>query len=394
MRDWQHAVRGIACAGFVLLLSGCGAGGRAPGTAEGPTREAAAPSQAREAVAPPTGEGGGGLSPTEEITLYRGADRDSRIESESAREGVLQIYTTMRVEDFQKVQAAFTEATGIPVEVWRAGDSEVRIRILKERDAGTVIADAVYDLGSPEAAILVKEKVLARFWSPAADAYPAGLKDPDGHWVGDKLNYLVAAYNTKALSEAEAPKTYEELLDPKWKGRFGIEQTDMDWMATLIKRHWGEEKGIEFFRRLSAQEPLTHKGHSGLTNLVAAGDLPLAITIFSYFPEQLKRQGVPIEWYNLEPVVVRPYVFGILEGARHPHAALRFADFVLGREGQAIIAEELASVPAHPEVPTDPERLSKGFDYIPVDTTIFTEEYDRWWRLWDDLILGGKGAAQ
>jgi hypothetical protein len=119
---------------------------------------------------------------------------------------------------------------------------------------------------------------------------------PHREWIATRLNIFTQAYNTNLVKKEELPKTYHDLLDPKWKGKLGIEAEDLDWFAVVI-RQLGEEKGLKLFRDIVASNGLSvRKGHTLLTNLVASGEVPFALTVYGYKAEQLKNKGAPIDW--------------------------------------------------------------------------------------------------
>ena len=120
------------------------------------------------------------------------------------------------------------------------------------------------------------------------------------------LPLFVVAYNTKKVKAEDLPKTYKDLLDPKWKGKFGIEAKNQDWFATVVGLTGGGDKGLKFFSDLVAVNGLSpRKGHTLLNNLVVSGEVPLALTVYNYMPEQAKKKGAPVEWFALEPAVKR-----------------------------------------------------------------------------------------
>src|SRR5437879_1814639 len=116
------------------------------------------------------------------------------------------------------------------------------------------------------------------------------------------LSVWVQAYNTQLIKKGDLPRTYKDLLDPRWKGKLGIEAKNQDWFASVVDVMGGGEKGLKFFRDLVAQNGISLRtGHTLLTNMVIAGEVPLALTLYNYMPEQAKKRGAPIDWFALEP---------------------------------------------------------------------------------------------
>src|SRR5207302_1734245 len=169
-----------------------------------------------------------------------------------------------------------------------------------------------------------------------------GALRPHRGWIATYLSFWVQAYNTRLVRKDELPRRYEDLLDARWKGKLGIEARVPDWYAALVT-DMGEEKGIRFFRELVAKNGISVRGgHTLLNNLVVAGDVPLALTMYQYIVEGVKRKGAPVDWIVLEPAIGRMSGVGVARAAAHPHAALLFYDFMLSQAAQAQSLPELA----------------------------------------------------
>jgi iron(III) transport system substrate-binding protein len=190
----------------------------------------------------------------------------------------------------------------------------------------------------------------------------------------------VLAYNTKLVAPDEVPKTYEDLLNPKWSGRIGLEAADVQWFGAVAKS-MEEAKGIEFFRRFAANKPSMRNGHTLMAELVAAGELAMAADAHVQGIARLKDKGAPVEWKALQPAFGQPSSVGVAKRAPHPNAALLFADFVLSREGQEIIRSR-NRVPSSRAVDSP---LNK-FRYELIDPAIVLDEWTKWERLWNETF--------
>ena len=237
------------------------------------------------------------------------------------------------------------------------------------------------ETNGPEMEMLAREKLLGEIHSPYLADLPAGAIPAHRTWFPDRLNFYVVGFNTNKVQRSEIPATYEGFLDPKWKGRIAIEATDAEWMATLIKT-WGDAKGMDYFRKLSAIQPDVRRGHILLANLVVAGEVPVGLTIYNSNIEPLKRKGAPIDFVPVQPVVARPQGIGVARNAPHPHAALLFTDFVLSPEGQRLL-ESLGRVPASLRVKSG----LNNFPFTVIEPSTALEEEDKWEKLWNDLFL-------
>jgi len=203
-----------------------------------------------------------------------------------------------------------------------------------------------------------------------------------------RLTLYVLAYNTKLVAAADVPKTYEDLLDPKWSGKVGLETADVAWFAAVAKG-MGEERGLAFFRKFAAARPSLRSGHTLMAELVAAGDMAMAVDAHVQGIARLKDKGAPIEWKALQPAFGQPSSVGVAKRAPHPNAAQLFADFVLSREGQEIIKSR-NRVPSSTAVDSP---LNK-FKYDLIDPSIALDEWDKWNRLFSEIFLGGRAVTR
>lgn len=316
----------------------------------------------------------------DEVFRYRGADREARLLSEARKEGSVVLYTSLAPTESKPLAEAFEKRYGVKVELWRALSDKVVQRVVTEAQGRRHAVDVV-ETNGPEMEMLARERLLAEFHSPHIADLPAEAIPVHRTWFPDRLNFFVVGYNTAKVKRSEIPDTYEGFTDPRWKGRIGLEATDAEWMATLIKK-WGEEKGMDYFRRLSAMRPDVRKGHVLLAELVAAGEVPVGLTMYNSNIESLKRKGAPIDFVPVQPVAARPQGIGVARNAPHPHAAVLFADFVLSPEGQKLF-ESMGRVPASSRV----KSALNNFSFTMIDPATVLDEADKWEKLWNGFFL-------
>jgi iron(III) transport system substrate-binding protein len=314
------------------------------------------------------------------IYMYRGADRDQRLAERARQEGSLVFYTSMATTESMPLAQAFEKKYGVKAELWRATSDKVVQRAVIEARARRFTLDFI-ETNGPELEMLAREKLLSEFYSPYIADLPAAAVPAHRLWVSDRLNVFVVAYNTNKVRREELPKTFEGFLDAKWKGRIGLEATDAEWLATLVKL-WGPERGMAFFRKLADMKPDLRKGHVLFSELVAAGEIPVGLTIYSSNAESMKRRGGPIDWVPIEPVVVRPQAIGVAKNAPHPQAALLFADFILSPEGQGLLLS-MGRVPASTKVKSN----LAGIKYTLIDPVTVLDESEKWEKIWNDLFM-------
>lgn len=313
------------------------------------------------------------------VYLYKGADRDQRLLERARKEGQLTFYTSLATTESIPLTQAFEKKTGVKVLLWRALSEEVVQRALNESRGRRHVMDVV-ETNGPEVETLTREQITAEYYSPHTAKYPPWATPAHRQWVSDRMDFFVVAYNTAKVKREELPATYEGFGDPKWKGRLGIEATDQEWLAGVVKQ-WGSERGLGFFRRLVALRPDVRKGHVLLAQLIAAGEIQIGLTAYASNAESAKRTGAPIDWIALEPVVVRPQGLAVSRNAPNPNAALLFADYLLSPEGQQFY-ESVGRFPASRGVrgAGDPSRV------VMVDSQAAADESEKWQKIWGELL--------
>jgi iron(III) transport system substrate-binding protein len=215
-----------------------------------------------------------------------------------------------------------------------------------------------------------------------ADLIPEAVL-PHHEWTGTRLNVFVQAYNTNAVKKEDLPKTWQDLANPKWKGKLGIEQEDSDWLAGEAGV-LGEQNAIKVFKEIvNANGISVRKGHTLLAQLVVSGEIPLALTVYNYKAEQFKQQGAPIDWFSIGPAIARPNGIAVAKKAPHPHAAVLFYDFEISPEGQQILAKR-DFVPTSRKVDTPLAKIPMKF----VDVRVQLDQYEKWVKLYSELFAG------
>ena len=312
-----------------------------------------------------------------DIATYMGADRQERLLEGAKKEGGLTLYSSATTEDMNEHIQAFEKKYGLKVKFWR-GDSEgILRRAVTEARGGRNEFDLIETSGGTlEAGFreglfqVVKSPVLADI-SPKA-------KFAGGAWTGTRFQLHVTAYNTNATKKEDLPKSYAELAEPRFKGKLGIELDDAEWFGAIATA-MGEEKGIATFRDIVAKNGMSvRKGHTLIANLTASGEVPIALGIYKYRVEQMKRKGAPIDWIPIPPYVVHPIGMGLSQKAPHPYSAMLFFDFLL-TEGQQIYVTQ-DTHPTNIKVKPEPE----GAVYI--DYAHALEAGDKWQKIFKEIF--------
>jgi iron(III) transport system substrate-binding protein len=230
---------------------------------------------------------------------------------------------------------------------------------------------------------LAREQVLQPIDSPAQKDLQPGSVPAHKRWAATLLSVWVQAYNTNLVKKEDLPKTYRDLLDPKWKGKLGIEANDADWFASVVDVMGGEGPGLKFFQDLANTNGVSVRtGHTLLNNLVISGEVPIALTVYNYMPEQAKKKGAPIDWFALEPLIARSNGVGIATRAPHPKAARLFYDYLLGEEAQQSFVS-MDYVPSNTKVASP----LKGVKILQADPVRALDESEKWTGLFNKTFV-------
>ena len=319
------------------------------------------------------------------LLMYQGPDRDARLVREAKKEGVLNLYTSQSPKDTAALIETFQKKYDIKVTVWRASGEKVIQRAVTEAHARRFTPD-LFESDAVVLESLHREKLLQEFYSPSFKDLPAIAFQKGHFYVADRFNFFTMVFNTNLVKPDEAPKTYQDLLNPRWSGKLGLEVADSDWFAAMVKS-MGEAEGLAYFRRLKENKPQLRKGHTLMAELVAAGEIPIAVSLYNHAAERLAKSGAPIEWRALSPTMGRAGAVGVASNLSHPNAALLLADFMLSKEGQEIIKSR-QRVPASTAVPSP---LS-NFSYKLMDPSVTLDEYKKWDKIWNDVFVSHSGG--
>ncbi|MDB5775032.1 MAG: putative transporter substrate-binding protein [Herbaspirillum sp.] len=318
------------------------------------------------------------------IGAYDGPDRMERLIAGAKKEGTLNLYTSIAASDVSLMTGEFEKKYGVKVVVWRAANDKVLQRTMAEQAARRNNVDAV-QIASLELEALARENALQEENSPAFAHLMPGAVPRHRQWAAHYLNVWVQAYNTQKVRQDELPKTYADLLDPRWKGKLGIEANNEEWFYSVVEG-MGESAGLKFFRDLVAGNGLSvREGHSLLNNMVISGEVPLALTVYNYMPEQARAKGAPIDWFVIEPAIARANGIAVSRQAPHPYAATLFYEFVLSQDVQRMMSK-------NGYVPTD-RNVASPLKNIPIsliDTGKMLDSEEKWTSVFNKVIKGGR----
>jgi iron(III) transport system substrate-binding protein len=304
-------------------------------------------------------------------------------QEEAKREGKVVFYTTMNAAETTKLADAFKRRyPSVDLSFYRTGDEAMLTKIETEARLGQHLWDVLEITGFPGYHLFLRG-FFARYDSPERKLFAEGFKDKEGYWTSNYTNSHILAYNTRMVSKDQVPTSFEDLLDPKWKGKIALDAKDYEWFANMLK-FMGEEMGITYMKKLAAQNLRMQAGHTLLTQLIAAGELPLGIAMYGHRVEQMKRQGAPLEWVGLNPVVLNLHPVALSARAPHPNSGRALVDFLLSQEAAKII-QSLNRIPDRIDVPPDPPSLIKGLSVLPSDLSL-VKDYSRYVKLFREIF--------
>ncbi|MFQ5849375.1 MAG: ABC transporter substrate-binding protein [Candidatus Binatia bacterium] len=307
------------------------------------------------------------LSP---VTLQAGVlAHTKRLIEGAKKEGKVVWYTTMTISESKPMLERFEKKYPfIKAELFRTGGGPLLNRMMSEARAGRHLFDVVNTRA--EAFLTVKKAgLIAKYKSPERSMVEDDLKDREGYWTASYGIALVLGYNTEQVKPADVPRSYQALLEPRWKGKILNDTENFHWFSGLL-RAWGREKGLAYMRRLAAQDQTFMRGNTARVQLVTAGEKPLLIA-YNHTIQRMKSRGGPIDWVPLEPVVFTSNVFMYARGGPNPNAGKLLIDFLLSKEGQEMI-RGFNRITVRKDLDPNPPRLSRGFKRF----VLTPEQYD------------------
>jgi len=310
-----------------------------------------------------------------------------RVPDAAQKEAEVVWYTAMNTADAEAVRKLFQEKYPfLTLTVLRQPGEKIRTRILTEMRAGKFFWDVV-SFNHLDMDALNQEGLLASYVSPSTrSGFPPGAVDKDGRWAAIYVRQYVIGYNTRLVPPAEAPKNWDDLLQPKWKGKFSMDESDVEWYAAMLD-YLGRDDGARFMQALAKQQLQFRRGHSLLSKLLVAGDFPLAL-VHAAEIEEAKKTGAPVEWVKtLDPIITSPSQIAVSAKAPHPHAARLLVDTLLSADGQALLLDR-GRVPARSDLGRE-STASNSLKVHYVDPRL-SREFSKYEKEFRDIFLRGR----
>jgi ABC-type Fe3+ transport system substrate-binding protein len=313
----------------------------------------------------------------------RAADIDPALVAAAKKEGRIVLYTPMIVDQIVRpLAAAFQAKYGIGVEYLRMDSAAVVLKVLNEYRARRAGADVISTSLGIES--LIASKALRQFKSASAAELPANYKDPNGYWAANRLYVLGPAVNTTLVKQTDWPKTFDDLLDPKWTGKIVWRRNNLTGATGFIGNvlvTMGEEKGMEYLRKLARQRLITLSiSDRAVLDQIIAGEYAMTIAMTNHNVEISRKEGAPVAWTPLETAMIFSEQMGLTTLSKRPNAGLLFLEYALSREGQTVF-QKAGYIPTYPDVPPlDPKLLPEAGGFKGnVFTPAFVEQNRRRW---------------
>jgi iron(III) transport system substrate-binding protein len=317
------------------------------------------------------------------------AERQARVLEGAKKENALVWYSSTTAEDALALTKKFHEQhPTIQINHFRSSSEKLLERILAESRANAFKADIV-SLPELELSIMIKRKLLVRYQGIENSLYPPESKDPHGYWTGLYTSAWVPAHNTKMVGKDGAPKSFRDLLNPKWKGAIAMDNEPYNWYVVSLRyleNRDGKEAAANYMKKLAAQQIQWRKGHSLIGQLMSAGEFPLAAELQVHTVERAKATGAPIDWTVLDGVIpISKVGAAITSTGNNIYASALFYDFLLSRPGMETIRAS-RRIPTRPDV-TAP--YLKPYKLLPFDQQVM-DDFDKYVTLFRTTFNPGQ----
>ena len=272
-------------------------------------------------------------------------DKRARLIDGAKKEGRFVFYGTLGVDAAAPMLEKFRQTHPfLTIGHYRGNGSGLFNKVVTETRGSKFEADVI-EISAGPSAELIRSGYIDPYRSTEIETVRPEFRDARNLWHAYQCLVVALAYNKNRVKESEAPKNYQDLLLPRWKGgKMSLDTDDGDIFAALLDS-WGEKPGLEYFRRLAKQEPVLRNGHTLQAQLLAAGEVDLHPWSHAQRPLLMADRGAPVAIEFLQPVVSKAQGLLLAKKSPHPHAAALFIDWALSEEGQTFIGIDLVRSP-------------------------------------------------
>jgi iron(III) transport system substrate-binding protein len=252
-------------------------------------------------------------------------------------EGKVIWYTSTPIGQGQKIIAAFEQATGIQVEMFRSGGSAILRRFQQEIDAGRIAVDVLTHSEPPAAKALAKKGLFVAFKPKNFEHVPDAAKDPNGLFVGQRLNMMTHYLRSDKVAAADEPKTWDDLTAARYKGKLAMTDPSYTSLQVSVVGTMAKARGWGFYEKLRANDVMIVQGNQQVADALKRGERLIAVGALDSYAADLKKAGHPIKTlYPSDGIFVIPSPTSVVKGSPNPNAAKLFAEFMIGDTAQKI----------------------------------------------------------
>jgi iron(III) transport system substrate-binding protein len=317
---------------------------------------------------------------------------DAGLIAAAKKEGAVTWYTTQIINQFARPAAeAFEKTYGVKVNYVRSNPEEMVLRVMNEAKAGRLQVDVIDGTSSIPA--LKREGLTAKFIPENARRFPAQFIDTEGEWVAGNFYVHEPIFNTELAKKGAEPRSYEDLLDPKWKGKMSwsslTSSSSAPGFVGIVLMHMGQQKGMEYLRKLATQNitPVNSAARQ-VVDQVMAGEYPLTLQAFHHHAVISGAKGAPVQWIPFEPAMAVLSVIAVTKDAPHPNAARLFTEFLVSPEGQQLYRDS-DYIPVDPAIPARDSKLKPvtgGFLAIYLTPEQLLDGLPKWGAVYQQLF--------
>ena len=291
-------------------------------------------------------------------------------------QGKLVWYTSTPIEQGQKIVDLFQKETGIKVEMFRSGGSAILRRFQQEADAGRINADVLTTSDPAASAALARKGMFVPFKPKNFDKVPDAAKDPNGQYVAQRLNLMTVYLRTDKVPAADEPKTWNDLTNPKYKGKMVITDPSFTALQVSVVGMMSKDRGWGFYEKLRQNDIMVVQGNQQSSDMIKRGERMIAVGALDSYAAEERRAGHPIKTlYPSDGVFVIPSPTAVVKGGANPNAAKLFAEFMISDEVQKLFPADggfaaRADIPAPEGSPplSSLKILPVDYDYIEKET--------------------------
>jgi len=252
-------------------------------------------------------------------------------------EGKVVWYTSTPIEEAQKIAELFRAQSGITVELFRSGGSQILSRFQQEINAGRVAVDVLTHSDPAAARAMAKKGLFAPFQPKNFDNIPDAAKAADGSFIGQRLNMMTHYLRTDKVAPADEPKTWDDLTAPKYKGKLAMADPSFTSLQVSVVGMMSKLRGWGFYEKLRQNDVMIVPGNQQVSDLIKRGERLIAVGALDSYAADLKTAGHPIKTlYPSDGVFVIPSPTSVVKGSPNPNAARLFAQFMIGDEVQGL----------------------------------------------------------